>query len=340
MNIQSSEIQSSENQLLEDQLPEDQSSERLVIQIKYPEIFRMFKLAEQLQWTDDEIKLNDDRDHWETLDTDERQFISYILAFFAVSDGIVSENLALRFYQDVVIPEARLFYSFQLYIEAVHSIVYSKIIETLISNITEQKRIFNAINTIPAVRTKAGWVLKWIQSNQSFDVRLIAFIIVEGLFFSGSFSAIYWLRAHHKGKFPGLIQANELIMRDEGIHQDFGILMYKTLKCNVPINIVDEIFNDAVNVEIQFMQAALMVDLNGMNINLMTMFIKYMANRLREQLGFPPLYEGVVQPFPFMDNISISTVADFFGPSRPTEYNKGGKAKSNFNVNYDPDCDF
>lgn len=318
----------------------ESGSERFIMRIRYPELFKMFKLAEALQWTDNEIKLYDDRNHWKELDENERQFISYVLAFFAVSDGIVSENLAMRFYKDVDIPEARAFYAFQNYIETVHNIVYSKIIDALIESSAEQNRLFSAIDTIPAIKVKAEWALKWIDSNQSFDVRLIAFAIVEGVFFSGSFSAIFWLRDRHKGKFPGLIQANELIMRDEGLHQDFAVLLYKTLKCNVPQATVYEIFEEAVAVEIEFMTSALHTNLLGMNIRDMTAHIKYVANRLLLQLGYKTLYQGVTQPFTFMDNISVPTVADFFGPSRPTEYSKGGKAGSNFDIEYDSDADF
>lgn len=302
----------------------------VIFPLKYQEIYKAYKKAESLQWSDDEINLSHDKVHWKELSVDERYFISHILAFFAASDGIVTENLALRFYNDVQIPEARAFYSFQMYIETVHSIVYSKIIDTLIDDHNERYKLFNAIETLPAVQKKAQWALKWISSNENFDIRLIAFAIVEGVFFSGSFSAIFWIRDRHKGKFPGTMQANELIMRDEGLHQDFAVLLFKTLDCHVSQDTICEIFKEAVEIEIQFMKEALPNKLLGMNIDMMTEHIKYVANRLLKQLGYDPIYENAKQPFTFMDNISIPTVANFFEPSRPTEYNKGNKYSSNY----------
>ena len=298
----------------------------VIFPLQYPDIYEFYKTAEALVWSDDEIDLSHDVNDWNTLSKSEQTFIKHILAFFAASDGIVMENLAKRFFDEIQVPEVRSFYSQQLFIENVHSIVYSKIILTIIGDINERNLLFNAVQTMPGVAKKANWALKWISSDEPFAVRLIAFAIVEGVFFSGSFSSIFWIRYTHPGKMPGTMQANELIMRDEGIHQDFAVHSHLFHIVNKPpYEKVKEMMMEAVDVEIQFMKDALPEKLRGMNIDLMTEHIKYVANRLTKQLGYQEIYPGVQQPFPFMNNMSIQRVANFFEPSRSTDYSKGNK---------------
>jgi len=308
------------------------SNRFIIFPLKYPDIFQFYKKAESLVWSDDEIDLSCDVADWKNLSKSEQLFIKHILAFFAVSDGIVMENLAERFISEVQIAEARAFYSQQLFIENVHNIVYGKIILTIIDDIDERNMLFEAINTMPGVAKKAEWALKWISSSESFAVRLIAFAIVEGVFFSGSFSAIFWIRSNYKGLMPGLMQANELIMRDEGMHQDFAVYLYVNYITNkLPFKKIEQIMMEAVEVEIQFMKDALPEKLLGMNIDLMKQHIKYVANRLTKQLGYKEIYPNVVQPFKFMEKMSIQKVANFFEPSRSTDYSKGNKYSADYN---------
>lgn len=304
-----------------------ENQERFVIfPLKYPEVYLFYKKAEAMIWSDDEIDLSHDQTQWKKIKSDDQRFLKHILAFFAASDGIVMENLAMRFFNEVQIPEVRAFYSHQLFIENVHSITYSKIIDTIIQDPQERQHLFSAVQTMPAVAKKAEWALKWIRSGDSFATRLVAFAIVEGVFFSGSFSAIFWVRNRYPGLMSGLIQANELIMRDEGLHQTFAVYLYTTLIANrLTQSRINEIITEAVDVEIAFMSDALSEPLLGMNINLMSDHIKYVANRLAKQLGYDEIYPNVKQPFEFMTNLSISTVADFFGPSKETQYNIGDK---------------
>jgi ribonucleoside-diphosphate reductase subunit M2 len=326
--------------LAEEPILKENPNRYVIFPLKYPDIYKFYKKAEAMIWSDDEIDLSHDQGHWKDISLDEQIFLKHVFAFFAASDGIVMENLAVRFYNEVQIPEVRCFYSNQLNIENVHSITYSKIIDSIIQNPKERDELFMAVETMPAVAKKAKWATKWIGSNTSFATRLVAFAIVEGVFFSGSFSAIFWLRDRHKGKMPGLIQANELIMRDEGLHQEFAVYLYNNLIVNkLDEKVIREIIMEAVDVEIAFMSAALPNKLMGMNIDLMTSHIKYVANRLVKQLGYNEIYKNVRQPFDFMTNISISTVADFFGPSKETQYNIGDKYMG-VGFSYSPDDDF
>ncbi len=316
----------------------------VILPLQYPDIYDFYKVAEASIWGDDEIDLSHDRNDWKIISSLDQQFIKHILAFFAASDGIVMENLALRFFSEVQVPEVRCFYAQQLFIENVHSIVYSKIIDSIIEDRVERQNLFNAVQTMPAVAKKAEWTLKWISSSESFATRIIAFAIVEGIFFSGSFSAIFWIRDRYRGKMPGLMQANELIMRDEGLHQAFAVFLYtKYVVDKLPEERVHEIMKEAVLVEVEFMKSALHENLLGMNISMMEDHIKYVANRLAKQLGYKIIYPGVQQPFAFMENISIPTVADFFGPSRETQYSIRGKfseGNTDLNLSYDEDDEF
>jgi ribonucleotide reductase beta subunit family protein with ferritin-like domain len=305
---------------------EENNNRFVIFPLKYKDIYEFYKKAEAMIWSDDEIDLSNDPNHWSQLSQDEQNFLKYIFAFFAASDGIVMENLAIRFFNEVQIPEVRAFYSHQLFIENVHSITYSKIIDSIIQDPQERMDLFNAVQTIPAVGKKAEWAIKWISSGASFATRLVAFAVVEGVFFSGSFSAIFWLRNRYRGLMPGVIQANELIMRDEGLHQAFAVHLYNNIiNEKLSQDVINKIISEAVDVEIAFMEQALPKKLLGMNIELMSDHIKHVANRLAKQLGYTEIYEKVKQPFDFMTNISLTTVADFFGPSKETQYNIGDK---------------
>lgn len=299
----------------------------VIFPMKYPDIYKFYKMASDSLWSDDEIDFSHDYMHWGKLTDSERTFLKHIFAFFAASDGIVMENLGVRFFNEVQIPEVRAFYSQQLFIENVHSITYSKIIDSIIQDPSEQQQLFNAMHTMSGVSKKAEWALKWISSNKSFATRLIAFAVVEGVFFSGSFSAIFWLRSKYRGLMPGVIQANELIMRDEGLHQDFAIYLYNNLIVNkLEYDDIVAIVSEAVDVEISFMRDALPPDgLLGMNISLMTTHIQFVANRLVKKLGYSDIYPNIRQPFEFMTNMSINVITDFFGLSKATQYNIGDK---------------
>merc|ERR1712070_342561 len=243
----------------------------------------MYKKAVASFWTVEEVDLGVDMVDWEKLNADERHFISHVLAFFAASDGIVNENLAVRFSNEVQIPEARCFYGFQIMIENVHSEMYSLLIDTYISDPQEKSGLFNAIETLPAVKRKADWALRWIDHKQaSFAERVVAFAAVEGIFFSGSFAAIFWLKK--RGLMPGLAQSNEFISRDEGLHCDFACLMFRHLVNKPSQDRVYEIVKDAVNIECEFLTEALPCRLIGMNADLMVQYIKFVADRLLVEL--------------------------------------------------------
>jgi ribonucleoside-diphosphate reductase subunit M2 len=282
-------------------------------------VWDMYKKSVASFWTVEEVDLADDSKHWETLTDDEKRFISHILAFFAASDGIVLENLALRFMNDVKSPEIKAFYTCQMLIETIHSEMYSLLIDQYVKDPEEKHRLFNAIDTIPVVGEKAAWALKWIGSNNSFAERLVAFACVEGIHFSGSFASIYYLKK--RGLFPGLTFSNELISRDEGLHRDFACLLYskeKPLETSVVLQIVKE----AVDIEKEFVCESLPVSLIGMNAGEMSKYIEFVADHLLCQLGLEKLYNRP-NPFDFMENISLQTKSNFF-ESRVSEYAKSG----------------
>ncbi|KAH7282909.1 hypothetical protein KP509_35G052900 [Ceratopteris richardii] len=286
--------------------------------IKYPAVWEMYKKAEASFWTAEEVDLSSDQVHWETLTQDEKHFISHVLAFFAASDGIVLENLAVRFMKEVQIPEARAFYGFQIAIENIHSEMYSLLLETYIKDQKEKARLFNAIETVPCVTKKADWALRWIGSESSFAERLVAFACVEGIFFSGSFCAIFWLKK--RGLMPGLTFSNELISRDEGLHCDFACLLYTLLENKLPESRVREILCDAVEIEREFVCEALSCDLVGMNSRLMSQYIDFVADRLMVALGYSKVY-GAHNPFDWMELISLQGKTNFF-EKRVGEYQK------------------
>lgn len=297
----------------------------VVFPIKFPDVWQFYKKAEASFWTAEEIDLSKDIAHWEKLKDDERHFISHVLAFFAASDGIVNENLVERFSQEVQITEARCFYGFQIAMENVHSETYSLLIDTLIKDPVERDYLFNAIETMPAVKRKADWALRWINDqNATFAERVIAFAAVEGIFFSGSFASIFWLKK--RGVMPGLTFSNELISRDEGLHCDFACLMYKHLVHKPSQETIHDIIKDAVNIEVEFLTDALPVSLIGMNKNLMKQYIQFVADRLLLELQCDKVW-NVSNPFDFMENLSLEGKSNFF-EKRVAEYQKLGVSQS------------
>lgn len=297
--------------------------------IKYPQIYQYFKSHEASFWMTEEIDLKEDITHWENLNDDERYFISQILAFFAASDGIVNENLILNFYQYIEIPEARTFYTFQMAMESIHSETYSVLIDTFIKNDQEKTKLFDAIHNFPCVKGKADWALKWIDSKHLQDLnfsrdqilvrQLLAFIIVEGLFFSGSFCSIFWLK--NRGLMPGLSFSNELISRDENIHMEFGIHLYSLVSGRCSEKEVHEMFLDAINIEEEFITSSLPVSLIGMNCETMKSYIRFVADNILYKLGYSKIFNISECPFQFMELLSFS----------------GGNSKVNFFEKRNPD---
>jgi len=293
----------------------------VVFPIRYHDIWAFYKKAEASFWTAEEVDLSKDLAHWEALKPDERHFISHVLAFFAASDGIVNENLVERFSKEVQVTEARCFYGFQIAIENIHSEMYSLLIDTYIKDSKEREYLFNAIETMDCVKRKADWAINWINSsNASYAERVVAFAAVEGIFFSGSFAAIFWLKK--RGIMPGLTFSNELISRDEGLHCDFACLMYSHLKHKPTQDRVYEIIKDAVIIEQEFLTEALPCNLIGMNCNLMRTYIEFVADRLLVELGCEKIW-NVENPFDFMDMISLEGKTNFF-EKRVGEYQKMG----------------
>lgn len=298
-----------------------ESDNRFVLfPIKYAQIWEMYKKHVQAFWVAEEIDLSHDLIHWEKLTEDEKHFIKHVLAFFAASDGIVNENLVVNFMQDVTIPEARCFYGFQIAMENIHSETYSLLIDTYIKDTAEKNKLFHAIETLDCVKLKAKWALKWIESAPSFAHRLVAFCAVEGIFFSGSFCSIFWLR--ERGLMPGLAHSNELISRDEGLHCQFACLLYSMLENKLSKEDIYSIVCDAVEAEKVFVRDSLPVALIGMNADLMCQYIEFVADSWIVALGYPKVYHAT-NPFPFMENISLEGKTNFF-ERRVSEYKKAG----------------
>lgn len=296
----------------------EQNQRFCMFPIRYHQLWEMYKKSQASFWAAEEVDLSLDVQQWQNLTESEKQFISHILAFFAASDGIVLENLAARFLNDIQIPEARAFYGFQIAMENVHSEMYSLLLETLINDSKEKYRLFNAIENIPCVARKAQWALNWINSSNSFAERLVAFACVEGIFFSGSFCSIFWLKK--RGLMPGLTFSNELISRDEGLHCDFACLLYSLLKKQLPWQKVDEIVHEAVEIETEFVCESLPCALIGMNSTLMSQYIKFVADHLLVALGCQKKY-NVENPFDWMEFISLQGKTNFF-ERRVGEYQK------------------
>jgi len=293
--------------------------------IKHNDIWEMYKKQMDCFWRAEEIDLTKDEKDWVTLHADEKYFISMILAFFAASDGIVLENLATRFMSDVQLSEARAFYGFQIAMENIHSESYSLLIDTYIKDEVEKNRLFNAIENFPCIKKKSDWAQKWIHDNRSsFATRLIAFACVEGIFFSGAFCSIYWLKK--RGLMPGLTFSNELISRDEALHCEFAVLLYSKLVKRMSKARIHEIIKEAVEIESEFICDALPCRLIGMNSTMMTQYIQFMADRLCVQLGYDKIY-NVSNPFDWMELISLQGKTNFF-EKRVSDYALADKTKS------------
>jgi ribonucleoside-diphosphate reductase beta chain len=307
----------------------------VILPINYPRIWEMYKKHEASFWTAEEIDLSDDLKHWENLNDGEKHFISHILAFFAASDGIVNENLAVNFMSEVQVPEARCFYGFQIMMENIHSETYALLIDTYIKDPAEKDRLFHAIDTVPAVRKKAEWALKWI-NNGTFAQRLVAFAAVEGIFFSGSFCSIFWLKK--RGLMPGLTFSNELISRDEGMHCEFACLLYGMLTEKLSKQEATKIITDAVGIEKEFVTDALPVNLIGMNAKLMSQYIEFVADRWLVELGYDRVYNAT-NPFDFMEMISLQGKTNFF-EKRVGDYQKNGVLNTQESKAFSLDEDF
>lgn len=279
--------------------------------IMYNDVWDMYKKAVESFWRAEEVDLSRDIEDWNNkINDDERYFISMILAFFAASDGIVNENLCLRFYNDIPVSEVRAFYSFQMAIETIHSEMYSLLIETYIKNSDEKQKLFHSLENFPFIKKKADWAIKYINDNRtSFASRLVAFLCVEGIFFSGAFSAIYWLKK--RGIMPGLTFSNELISRDEALHAEFAILLYSKLQKKLSKKKIHDIIKDAAEIEKEFMSDAIPCRMIGMNSGLMCNYIEFVADRICLQLGYDVIY-GSKNPFDFMELISIEGKTNFF----------------------------
>ncbi len=315
-----------------------ETNDRFVIfPIKHKEIWAMYKQAEASFWTAEEIDLQQDMTDWENkLTADERHFIKHVLAFFAASDGIVNENLAINFLNEVQYPEARCFYGFQIAIENIHAETYSLLIDTYIKDNKEKDFLFNAIENLPCVAKKADWAMKWIE-NGNFAQRLVAFAAVEGIFFSGSFCSIFWLKK--RGLMPGLAFSNELISRDEGLHCDFACLLYNQLQNRLTTEEVTAIISEAVEYEKEFVTDAIPVALIGMNAKLMCEYIEFVADRLLVALDCPKIY-NTINPFDFMEMISLQGKTNFF-EKRVSEYQKAGvMGDGTGNHSFTTDADF
>lgn len=315
---------------------EESQSRFVLFPIQHDKIWEMRKKALASFWTTDEIDLEPDLSDWQDkLNDNERHFIKHVLAFFAASDGIVNENLVLNFYRDVQIAEARSFYATQIQIEDIHAETYSLLIDTYIKNTEEKQVLFNAMSTLPCVEKKAKWALDWIENAPSFAHRLIAFAAVEGIFFSGSFCSIYWLKK--RGLMPGLTFSNELISRDEGMHCDFACLLYSMLENKLDPAVLLEIITAAVDLEKEFVTYALPVSLIGMNAQLMTAYIEFVADRLLNALGLGRHY-NTQNPFPWMEMISLQGKTNFF-EKRIGDYQKAGvmadRSKQTFSLDED-----
>ena len=321
----------------EEPLLKENPSRFVLFPIANTKIWEMYKKAEGSFWTAEELDLSKDRKDWEILTDNERNFISHVLAFFAASDGIVNENLAVNMMKAVQWPEARCFYGFQIAMENIHSEVYSLLIDTYIKDSAEKMRLLNAVDTVPCVQKKAEWAMHWMQSEESdFASRLMAFAAVEGIFFSGSFCAIFWLK--ERGVMPGLTTSNEFISRDEGLHTEFACLLYGFLNHKLSKTKAHKMIREAVKCEKEFITEALPCSLIGMNSKMMSHYIEFVADRLLVQLGYPKIW-NTANPFPFMERISLEGKDNFF-EKRVTNYSKAGVGRTVEEMTFATDADF
>jgi len=330
-----SNIQDSESNIQEVLLSEEENR-YVLFPIQHDDIWKEYKKAMANFWTPEELDLSKDYDDFMKLTDNERHFIENVLAFFAASDGIVNENLVERFCNDVKLLEAKCFYGFQIAIENIHSETYSLLIDTLIKDNFKKNKLLNAIETIPSVKKKADWALRWIGDTSSFGERCIAFAAVEGIFFSGSFCSIFWLKK--RGLMPGLCHSNELISRDEGMHTEFAILMHSYLKNKPSVERVKQIITEAVKIEKEFITESLPCSLIGMNSNLMKQYIEFVADRLLQMLNIDKVYNSV-NPFDWMEMISIQGKTNFF-EKRVGEYSNVANPEMESNHEFTLDDDF
>lgn len=315
----------------------EENPQRFVLfPISYNRVWEMYKKAEASFWTAEEIDLSQDYKDWVTLNSDEQHFVKTVLAFFAASDGIVLENLALRFLSEVQIPEARCFYGFQIAMENIHSETYSLLIDTYIKDQAEKTRLFHAVENIPCIQRKASWAMKYIRSTADFATRLVAFAAIEGIFFSGSFCSIFWLKK--RGKMHGLTFSNELISRDEGLHCDFACLLYSMMNKKLTQAQIADIIKEAVDIEKGFVCDALPVSLIGMNADMMSQYIEFVADRLVVALGHEKIYKAS-NPFDWMELISLQGKTNFF-EKRVGEYQKAGVMSEKETNAFTLDADF
>ncbi len=323
--------------LLREPLLTDNDDRFVIFPIRHPDLWAKYKQHMAVFWTPEEIDLSKDMKDWEKLTDNERHFIKHILGFFAGSDGIVMENLATRFTREVQWPEAKFFYGCQNLLEAVHSETYSLLIDTYISDPQEKQDILRAISTIPSVKKKADWALQWIDSpDADFGTRLLAFAAVEGIFFSGAFCAIFWLK--QRGVMPGLTLSNEFIARDEGLHTDFACLLYSKIVNKLTKEKAHKILREAVKIEKHFITKALPCELIGMNAELMKQYIEFVADRLSLQLGYPKIYRAN-NPFDFMERISLENKDNFF-EKRVSTYAKAAVGKKREDMQFGLDAAF
>ena len=309
----------------------DPKNERYTLfPIKDHDFWKAYKTAQSLNWSVEEIDFQKDYEDYQKLNNDEKYFIKHVLAFFSSSDGIVNANISTNFIEEIKIIEAKCFYHFQEMIEDVHNETYSTLIETYIKDEKEKEILFDASNQIPCVKLKADWALKYLHADCSFAERIVAFAAVEGIFFSGSFCAIYWIK--QKGLMPGLTFSNELISRDEGLHTDFACLVYNKLNNKLSQDKIYKIFKEAVNIEIEFITEALPCNLINMNNTDMKQYVKFCCDRIIKQIGYEPIY-NVKQPFNFMEQISMRNKVNFF-EKRVQDYKKPTSSKI-FNLNKD-----
>jgi|TARA_B100001287_G_scaffold276853_2_gene290113 ribonucleoside-diphosphate reductase subunit M2 len=303
--------------------------------LQYADIWELYKKQVDCFWRAEEVDLSKDLTDWAKLTPDEKHFITMVLAFFAASDGIVLENLALRFMGDVQVAEARSFYGFQIAMENIHSEMYSLLIDTYVNDSVEKDRLFHATSNFPCITKKADWAKKWIADNRSsFASRLVAFAAIEGIFFSSSFASIYWLKK--RGILPGLTFSNELISRDEALHTEFAIMLYKKMNAKLSKKRIHEIIKEAVDIETEFITEAIPCKMIGMNSKLMTQYIQFVADRLCMQLGYEKIYNSS-NPFDFMELISVESKVNFFERTN-SEYAMANKKVDDDCFNFS--CDF
>ena len=319
-------------EIVKEEILQERENRFVLFPIDYPAIFEKYKQAVASFWTVEEVDLSKDLNDWESLSDNERHFIEHVLAFFAGSDGIVTENLAQRFMNDIQIQEAKCFYGFQIAMENIHSEMYSLLIDTYIRDANRKSDLFNAIDRIPCIKKKADWALKYIESDKAtFQERLIAFAAVEGIFFSGSFCAIFWLKK--RGLMPGLTFSNELISRDEGLHTEFATVIYSMLTEKLEKSRLQQIITDAVEIEKEFITESIPCRLIGMNAELMSKYIEFVADRLLVQLGNEKHYNSE-NPFQFMEMISMEGKTNFF-EKRVADYSKANVSASNTGADND-----